>query len=44
MLNYIQTISLQCLVQKQMNVESTKHIDYDKVSDIHDMYKEWGLL
>lgn len=25
-------------------IESAKNIDYDKVSEIHEMYKEWGLL
>ncbi len=24
-------------------IESAKHIDYDKVNEIHEMYKEWGL-
>ena len=25
-------------------IESAKHIDYDKVNTIHEMYQEWGLL
>ena len=25
-------------------IESAKHIDYDKVNETHEMYKEWGLL
>ena len=25
-------------------IESAKNIDYDKVNEIHEMYKEWGLL
>lgn len=25
-------------------IESAKHIDYNKVNEIHEMYKEWGLL
>lgn len=25
-------------------IESAKHIDYDKVNEIHEMYKEWGLV
>lgn len=25
-------------------IESAKHIDYDRVNTIHEMYQEWGLL